>query len=186
MILVIRSLLGFIELLIIVMNAISGSFSETHHVKQFKICGSCRHVSFGLNKEEAEFLTEAIRRYNAGIFRKWLKMKVVKLPGRRGQVDPEKAWIISLINSHRVHCSRAKVDINLVGKPCFLWLPKTENEPIAELHTKSSLQQEPKNRKEPWGSFANPKLSPWACRVYFSAFSLEGYSAGGGRSKLAK
>jgi hypothetical protein len=158
------------------MDASGSFFSETNREKQLKLCGNCARVSFGLNREEAEFLTKAIRRYNAGIFREWLKMKVVKLPGRRGLVDPEKAQVISLINSHQVHCSTAKVRVNVVDKPCFLWLPKTKNEPIAELHTKSSLQQEPKNRKEPWGSFANPKLSPWACRMYFSAFSLQGCS----------
>jgi hypothetical protein len=111
-----------------IMNASGSSFSETNRKKQLKICGSCRHVSFGLNREDAEFLTETIRRHNTGIFRKWLKMKVVKLPGRRGLVDPEKAQVISLINSHQVHCSTAKVHVNVVDKPCFLWLPRPEKE----------------------------------------------------------
>jgi hypothetical protein len=118
------------------MNASRSFFSETNREKQLKICGSCTRVSFGLNREEAEFLTEAIRRYNAGIFREWLKMKVVKLPGRRGQVDPEKAWIISLINSHRVRCSAAKVHVNVVDEHCFLWLPRPD-EPIIELQTET-------------------------------------------------
>jgi hypothetical protein len=126
------------------MNASRSSFSETNREKQLKLCGNCARVSFNLNREETEFLTEVIRRYNAGIFREWLKMKVVKLPGRWGQVDPEKAQVITLIISHRVRCSAAKVHVNVVDEHCFLWLPKTENEPIAEVQTESSLQQGPK------------------------------------------
>jgi len=117
------------------MNASRSSFSETNREKQLKLCGNCARVSFNLNREETEFLTEVIRRYNAGIFREWLKMKVVKLPGS-GQVDPEKAQVISLINSHRVRCSAAKVHVNVVDEHCFLWLPRPD-EPIIELQTET-------------------------------------------------
>jgi hypothetical protein len=114
------------------MSASDRPFSETSPRRQRKFCGNCARVSFGLNKEEADFLNEQLRwNYALETVRKWLEKGSVKLPGSGGP-DPQKMRAIGIISNHKKFCRAAAVDVFCIDTPCFLWLPRESAKPNAD------------------------------------------------------
>jgi hypothetical protein len=101
------------------MNASESSFSETNQKRRLKLCGNCARISFGLNKEEKEFLMETIKFYGLAAMRNWLKLSVVK--GPHGEVNLEKMRVVQTILKHRRFCIAAAVEVFCVDTQCFLW-----------------------------------------------------------------
>jgi hypothetical protein len=106
------------------MNAKDSSFSKTNRKERLKLCGNCAHVSFGLNKQEVEFLNEKLRwGYSIQTMRDWVKKKNIKMPGS-GAPDLEKKRVVEIIFKHKTFCAAANASVHCVDEPCFLWLPE--------------------------------------------------------------
>lgn len=116
------------------MNASDSSFSETNPKAKHKLCGNCGRVSFGLNKEEAEFLVEAIKFYGLPTMRNWLKKKgTIKMVGGSKAPDPEKMRVLQLLKNHFKICPVENVEVTPIDEHCFAWIPQ-EALPLEDNH----------------------------------------------------
>jgi hypothetical protein len=76
------------------------SFPEIQGKKQLKLCGNCDSASFGLNREEVEFLNRTPRwGYPLKTMRHWLTKKNMKMPG--GFPNLDKKRVVEIVLKHR-------------------------------------------------------------------------------------
>ena len=58
----------------------NGFSVKTGKSETVKVCGNCRRVSFGLNREEAEFLKETVQYHGTERVLRWIKTGSVRFP----------------------------------------------------------------------------------------------------------
>ena len=93
----------------------NGFSVKTGKSETVKVCGNCRCVSFGLNREEAEFLKETVQYHGAERVLRWIKAGFVKVP-RGDCLGSEKVRAVDIILKHEANCKVAAAKVLLMEK----------------------------------------------------------------------